>query len=100
MKASVPFEKILDDELQDNEMAAQYLEEALATGDLGHFKMALGDLARARAGGMKGLSERTGLNREQLYRTLSEQGNPRLDTLGKILRALGLQLNVKVLEEA
>ena len=100
MKASVPFDKFLDEELQDNELAALYLGEALATRDPAHFKIALGNLARARAGGMKGLSEKTGLNREQLYRTLSKQGNPRPDTLDKILHALGLEFSVKALEEA
>ena len=36
-------------------------------------------------GGMTALAARTGLNRETLYRTLSEKGNPRLDTLTAIL---------------
>jgi len=35
-------------------------------------------------GGMTALSEKTGLSRETLYRTLSERGNPRLDTLAVI----------------
>jgi DNA-binding phage protein len=35
------------------------------------------------------------LNRETLYRTLSENGNPRLDTLAAILDAFGLRLSVQ-----
>jgi probable addiction module antidote protein len=44
--------------------------------------------------GMAELARRTGLSRETLYRTLSDKGNPRLDTLGAILGAFGLRLAV------
>jgi probable addiction module antidote protein len=44
---------------------------------------------------MDELARRTGLSRETLYRTLSENGNARLDTLGAILNAFGLQLTVQ-----
>lgn len=45
-------------------------------------------------GGMTALAARTGLSRETLYRTLSDKGNPRLDTLTAILAAFGLRLAV------
>jgi DNA-binding phage protein len=35
------------------------------------------------------------LNRETLYRTLSENGNPRLSSLGLIIEALGLRLSIE-----
>jgi probable addiction module antidote protein len=41
------------------------------------------------------LAEKTGLSRETLYRTLSEKGNPRLDTLAAILEVFGLRLSVR-----
>ena len=47
-------------------------------------------------GGMSYLSQVTHLSRETLYRTLSEDGNPRLDTLRKILGAMGLRVSVAV----
>ncbi len=46
-------------------------------------------------GGMAALAEKTGLSRETLYRTLSTQGNPRLDTLSAILAAFGLRMSVR-----
>ncbi len=46
-------------------------------------------------GGMTALADKTGLSRETLYRTLSERGNPRLDTLAVILAAFGLRLTVQ-----
>jgi probable addiction module antidote protein len=45
---------------------------------------------------MSVLSERTELNREALYRSLSGDGNPTLETLTKVMRALGLRISVAV----
>jgi hypothetical protein len=41
----------------------------------------------------------TGLNRETLYRTLSENGKPRLSSLGLIIEALGLRLSIESSED-
>ena len=69
---------------------AELLNDALATGHAGYIASALGVIARAR--GMSGLAADTGVKRQQLYRTLSEEGNPTLDTLTKIVTALGFRL--------
>jgi probable addiction module antidote protein len=45
---------------------------------------------------MTKIARHTGLNRENLYRVLSEQGNPELNSLEKLLKALGLRLAVEV----
>lgn len=74
--------------------AAAYLEAALETGDPGDLMQALRDIAEAR-GGIARLAEETGLNRETLYRTLSERGNPQLSSLMAILKASGLKLAVE-----
>ena len=42
---------------------------------------ALRDVARTREGGLAGLAEKAQLNREHLYRMLSENGNPELRSL-------------------
>jgi probable addiction module antidote protein len=57
-------------------------------------KVALKDVADARLGGMSALSKKTELNREQLYKTLSKNGNPRLDTLSEVLHAVELRVAV------
>lgn len=49
----------------------------------------------AEAGDFKNFAEAADLNRENLYRVLSEGGNPRLDTFFKILDALELRLSVE-----
>lgn len=66
----------------------------LEDGDARAVPVALRTVADA-VGGMAALAERTGLSRETLYRTLSERGNPRLDTLAAILAAFNLRLSVQ-----
>jgi probable addiction module antidote protein len=66
----------------------------LEDGDARMVPIALRTVAEA-VGGMAALAERTGLSRETLYRTLSERGNPRLDTLAALLDAFGLCLTVR-----
>jgi probable addiction module antidote protein len=96
MKASIPFDESRKALLKDPELAAMYLEESLEEGDMEAFKQALKHVAEARLGGLTELSRTTHLNRESLYRALSERGNPRLDTLTKVLSAVGLRLGVNV----
>lgn len=81
------------DYLQDEADIAAYLDAILADGDPRVVPVALRSIADA-VGGMAALAERTGLSRETLYRTLSNKGNPRLDTLATILEAFGLRIAV------
>ena len=96
MRASRPFRETRIELLHDPESAALYLDEALAAGDMVAFKLALRNVAEARLGGMGALAERTALNREALYRSLSEGGNPTLETLTRVMHALGLRIAVAV----
>ncbi len=98
-KASKPFKETSDKLLQDSEVAALYLEEILADGDIELFKEALKDVASARVGNMTKLAKETHLARESLYNSLSRKGNPRLDTLTKVLSAAGLRLSITAEEE-
>ena len=75
------------------EHVAAYLEAVLEDNDPALLAHALGVVSRAK--GMAHIADATGRSREQLYRTLSEKGNPQLDTLMRVLDALGLQLAVK-----
>ena len=72
---------------------AELLNDALATGHAGYIANALGIVARAR--GMSGLAAEIGVKRQQLYRALSEDGNPTLETLTKVIAALGFRLSVE-----
>lgn len=79
--------------LHDPKNAAAYIEVALTEGDSGDLLHALRNVAEAR-GGIAHIAEKTGLNREALYRTLSKRGNPQLKSLAAILGATGLRLSV------
>ncbi len=87
--------------LRDPEEARVYLSVALEEyeedGDAEAFLLALRDVAEAR-GGLTKLAERTKLNRQNLYKALSEKGNPRLQTVGAILHELGFRLSVEPVE--
>lgn len=80
--------------LRNDAEISLYIEEMMADGDARAVPVALRTVADALSG-MSALAEKTGLSRETLYRTLSDKGNPRLDTLAAILAAFGLRLSVR-----
>jgi probable addiction module antidote protein len=80
------------DHLETIEDIAAYLEAALEDGDPSLIVAALGDIARSK--GMTQLSRETGLGRESLYKALSIDGNPEFTTILKVLKALGLRLQI------
>lgn len=84
------------DYLTTPERVAAYLEAVLEENDAASLSQALGTIARAK--GMAQIAERSGRSREQLYRTLSEKGNPQLDTLMSVLEAMGLRLSIQPIE--
>ena len=69
------------------------LRKALAEGDAPGAAAAVGALARKH--GMTRLAHQTLASRESLYRTLSANGNPELAPLIRVLRTLGLVLDVR-----
>lgn len=78
--------------IRSPEEAAAYLSAALDENDPAAFRRALGDVARARS--MAAVAEASGLGRERLYKALSQGGNPTLDTVQRVVAALGLTLTV------
>ena len=84
------YEDFLPEELRDPDFASGYLSQCFELG-MEEFLVALKDVVDAH-GGVGSLSQATSLNRESLYTLLSEQGNPRLSSLGAILNVLGIKL--------
>jgi probable addiction module antidote protein len=93
MPKSRSYKEDLLNALQDDAEAAAYLNAALEADDYAAFLVALRNVAEARQG-ITTLSQKTGLNRESLYRTLSDKGNPVLSSLTKVLQALGYRLSI------
>ena len=80
--------------LQDIEVMQEYLNEAIATGDHQVMLMALRNIAEAQEDGITGLAERANLSRNSMYKMLSSNGNPKLDTFLKVIHGLGLDISV------
>ncbi len=69
-----------------------FLQETLGTGNESDFIHALNIAARAM--GMTEVAKKAGVTRASLYKSLSENGNPRFLTISKIAKALGCRLVV------
>lgn len=79
--------------LTSHEAIAGFMAEAFASEDAGYIAHALGVVARAK--GMAQIASETGLSREQLYRSFSENGNPTLKTTIAVMKALGIELTAR-----
>lgn len=75
------------------EAQVDLLSDALQSGDAGYIAAAIGTVAKAR--GMTHVAAETGLNRQALYAALKEGGNPTLDTVLKVIGALGFRLTAQ-----
>ena len=82
--------------LVDDKEIAFFMSDAFATGDAGYVAKCLGVVARAK--GMAEIASQTGLSREQLYRSFSENGNPTLKSTLAVMKALGIDLSAKAHE--
>ena len=79
--------------LDSQEAIEIFMADAFETGDSAYIAKALGVVARAK--GMTQIAQDTGLSREQLYRSFSDQGNPTFKTTLIVMQALGLSMTVK-----
>ena len=76
--------------LDEPEVVIEFLRMVWATGDAAKISAAVGAVARSE--GMTKIARATGLAREGLYKSLSEDGNPSFSTILKVLDACGLVL--------
>ena len=93
MPRSSSYDDLLMDMLKDQDRALAYLNAALDDQDPRVFLIALRNVTQAQ-GGIAAVAARSGLNRESLYRALSKNGNPSVQTLTAVLGALGARLGV------
>jgi probable addiction module antidote protein len=92
-KRTKPYESWQLEKLSDPKLAAGYLNASLMESpEL--FLVALGKVAQAHQ--MSRVAREAGVQRETLYRSLSEQGNPTFDTLSSILKSVGLKISIEV----
>lgn len=78
--------------LKNTEDIRAFLQEVAESGDETDFIHALSVAARAK--GMSEVASSAGVTRASLYKSLSEDGNPRFETISKIVKSLGCKLAV------
>ncbi len=84
---------------KDPAYALELLNSILEDGEQGELLIALRQMTKV-FGGVQSVAEKANLNSTQLYRTLSEEGNPALSSLAAILKAMGLRLAVERVKAA
>jgi HTH-type transcriptional regulator/antitoxin HigA len=84
------------DEIEDflNEIFTDYAQD----GDSAALLSALRVIARVK--GLSAMAEEIGMTRQGLQKALSAKGNPRLDSINAIMRAMGYQLMPHRLESS
>lgn len=81
--------------LTSEEAVAAYITEALESNDAALLAAAVGNIARAR--GMSQIAKAAGLTREGLYKALRPNSQPRLETITRVIGALGVRLVAQVI---
>jgi probable addiction module antidote protein len=79
--------------LDSPKVVAAYLSEFFAEGDPAMIASALNDAARATR--MPVVAAKSGLAREAIYKALRPGSQPRMETILRVLKALGYQLVVQ-----
>ncbi len=88
----VSYQDYLIESLKDPIEAAAYVEAALELDDPAALLVALRQVTKAH--GMADVARRADVGEKTLFRALSENGNPTIATLHKVLHAVGLRLSV------
>ena len=86
------YDESLDAALRDPVEAAAYLEAVIEMDDPAALLLALRQVAKAH--GMAEVARRAELGEKTLFKALSENGNPTITTVRKVLHAVGLRLSV------
>ncbi len=79
--------------LDTEEVIVEYLSAALAEGDPELLQTAISNVVKAR--GIAQVAREAGLRRTSLSQALAPGAKPRFDTILKIMRALGVRLQVQ-----
>jgi probable addiction module antidote protein len=88
----VSYDDYLTASLTDPTEAAAYLDAIMELADHTALLLALRQVAKAH--GMAEVARRAEVGDKTLFKALSENGNPTLDTVNKVLHAMGLRLSV------
>lgn len=82
----------IDEYLETSEDIKEFLKDMAENGTHEEFINSLNTVAKAR--GMTDIAKEAGVSRASLYKSLSENGNPRYETISKVVEALGFKLTI------
>ena len=89
------YQDYLNKKLKDSEeFALAYLNEALADEDQRVFLLALKDVIEAQGHEISGIAQDAHLSRQNIYRILSNKGNPKWRSLTSLFGVLGYQVHL------
>ena len=94
-KRHVSYNDVLGAALTDPQEAAAYLAAVIELNDQPTLLLALREVAKAH--GMADIARRADMGDKTLFKALSDSGNPTLDTVSKVLAAMGLRLTVEAM---
>lgn len=80
------------DYLDSKEIITEYLNAVLADGNDSDIIVAIGNIAKSI--GMTKIANETGLSRPSLYKALSDGSKPQFETIMKVLRVIGGQIQI------
>ena len=80
------------DHIDDDREAAAYLAAALEDGEIEDVRNALGAIVRAR--GVSAVAKKAALSRQTVHVAGGQTGNPTLETVLAVVKALGFKLTV------
>lgn len=87
------FNDFLDEYLKDEQVAADFLSQALEEEDFETFILSLKDVIRVH-GSITAIAKKAKLSRGTLYKLFSSKGNPELKTISTLLHTIGYDLKV------
>lgn len=86
------YDDSLTESLTDPAEAAAYIDAVMELNDPATLLLNLRQVTKAH--GMAEVARRANVGDKTLFRSLSETGNPTLDTVTKVLHSVGLRLSV------
>jgi probable addiction module antidote protein len=89
------YEELLNERLKNPKLAMAYLNEALHDEDRNVFLIALKDVLNAQDQDISALAQKAHVTRQNLYRMLSQKGNPRWSNITSLMGAMGMQIQLK-----
>jgi probable addiction module antidote protein len=98
MKRLRSYHNDLINDLKDPKEAVAYLNAALEEEDPRAFLIALRNVAEAK-GSISNLAKACQINRVSIYKMTSNNGNPTIDSILKLIRCIGLDFKVHEIDK-